>query len=699
MTPTRDKYWLLDSVAGWRLASSSGILFTSGAGDITLDTLPGNAEFLSTDLTGNLKCAVALAACAEGRVFVLDTASCRISILDLDKQRMKAISAMGGSGTSLRHLRLPRSLTVLPSGSLAIADTGNRRVQLFSASPFALLNVWGAPEVDMKPCAIACDHCGILYILDAVTRTILRVRATGQWLEPMGTGILTDPVHVAVGPQQQVAVVDGRGANASIVVFPANSTQHVALSLVKSPLCVTFDDSGNLYVGTANALISKLEPDDSAPKGWSLGGDGVSDTDGQVTSVAWTKSHGLLAILTNSTPNSAGIIAPPKLFSMDPTAAFRLTGSFLTNPLDSNIETCAWHRLQIRGTVPAGSSLFVESSTSESKTSNWTPYVSCATLLRDDPDCLIQSVAGRYLRLRFTLRSDGTVSPQIHSLSIHFPRQSYLQFLPAVFQDDPQSRSFLDRFLSIFQTTFDSLDGTLDNLWQIFDPLITPDAFLPWLAAWIAFPLDPTASPTAQRQLLKNAFATYTTRGTLAGLQKMIQDWTSVQNVRILEHFRLRNWTFLPLSRGLNEGNRLWSSNFYARLQVGVNSQVGSFRLTNSPQPAAEPYDWGANQFSVMFPASPYTVSDTSAKVQKILDREKPSYTQSFLCPIYPRLRIGVQATLGIDAYVGQVNETILGKLATLNYDAVLAASKTARDTQALGLSRYPRLGADARIL
>jgi len=462
---------------------------------------------------------------------------------------------------------------------------------------------------------------------------------------------------------------------------------------------LTFDRSGNLYVGTANALISKLEPDDSVPDGWSLGGDGVSDADGLVTSVVWTKSHGLLAILTNSTPNSAGAIASPRLFSMDPTAAFRLKGSFVTSALDSNIETCSWHRLQIRGTVPYGSSVFIESSTTESKTSNWTPFVACATLIGADPDCLIQSVAGRYLQLRFTLQSNGAVSPQIHSLQIYFPRESYLQYLPAVFQDDPQSRLFLDRFLSIFQTTFDALDNKLDNLWQIFDPLMTPDAFLPWLAAWLAFPLDPALSTATQRQLLKNAFGSYTTRGTLAGLQKMIQDWTNVQNVRILEHFRLRNWTFLPLSSGLNQGNRLWSNNFYARLQVGVSSQIGSFRLTNSPEPGAEPYDWGANQFSILFPANPYTVSDTSAKVQKILDREKPGYTQSFLCPIYPRLRVGVQATLGIDAYVGKVNKMILSKLATLNYDSVLAPSKTAKDTQALGLSLYPRLDLDARIL
>ena len=126
---------------------------------------------------------------------------------------------------------------------------------------------------------------------------------------------------------------------------------------------------------------------------------------------------------------------------------------------------------------------------------------------------------------------------------------------------------------------------------------------------------------------------------------------------------------------------------------------MGEFRLTNAPAPPSEPYDWGANQFTVLFPANPYTVTDTATAIQTVLDREKPAYTQAFLSPIYPRLRVGIQATLGVHAYVGMANAMILGKLSTLNYDAVLARSQSDRDTKALGLSLYPRLGEDARLL
>jgi phage tail-like protein len=696
MIPARNNYWLLDSVAGWRIDSNSpvGIAYTAVEGDITLDPLPGSAIALPAELVSEIDCPVAVAGDQRGNAWVLDGASNLVSVLDIQANRARRVRAFGGPGVKLREFQRPRSLTVLPSGTVAVADTGNNRVQLFSAAPYALLQVWGAPEVAMKPCAVASDHCGIVYIVDRRSRSILRVCASGEWLEPVGAGVLTDPVELAVSKDQTIAVVDGQGANASIVLFPAKGGKPVNLKLVQLPLCLAFDDAGNLFCGTGNALVSKIEPDSAQPIGWSLGGDGVSDLDGSVVKVAWIEGQGIYAILKSA---SAGVA--PQLFSMNPAGAYRLSGSFLTQPLESNIENCSWHRVQVVGTVPAGTSLAIKSSTSESANSGFSAPQICMSATGDNPDCLLQSPPGRYLKLQFTLTSSGATTPQIHAIKVYFPRQSYLQYLPAVFQDDSQSRLFLDRFLSIFQTTFDDFDGFLDNLWQIFDPYMTPDTVFPWLAAWIALPLDPNLTPARKRQLLKTAFQYNQIRGTPAGLQQVIGAYTGVSNTRIVEDWKLRNWTALPLTGGLDQGARLWSRNLYARLQVAVSSQVGSFKLTNSPEPASEPDDWGANRFSIMFPANPYTAASTSAQVQKIVDREKPVYTEARLCPVFQRLRVGVQATLGVDAYVGKTTAAVLGKLSTLRYDAVLAHSQQARERQALGLSVYPRLGVDAKIL
>lgn len=687
MIPERNNYWLLDAVAGWQITPDPG------KGDITLDPYPGNAILLPSELVKSIACPVALAADSNGRVFVMDGVTNRVTILNMSTSRTSRIEAFGRVGSEVRRFKKPQSLTVLPSGAIAIADTGNGRVQLFSGPPYVLLRVWGQAEMSMKPVAVASDHCGVTYIADEQSHSILRVSPIGEWLEPIGAGVLTNPVELAVARDGTVAVVDGIGVTASIVIFPPGGAKPITLSLVKLPLSLAFDDSGNLYAGTANAIIAKLQPDTSQSSGWSLGGEGVSDYDGSIAKVTWAGEFGIVAILNSTMPGIA-----PRLLSMDPAGAYQTFVSFKTNPLDSNIDACTWHRVRIMGTVPAGTSVSISSCTSDD-TVNWSPVQPCAVLRDKNLDCLVQSPPGQFLRLAFTLQSTGTHTPRIQGIEVYFPRQSYLQYLPSVFQDDDESRLFLDRFLSIFQTTFDDIDHRLDNLWQVFDPLMTHASTFPWLAAWLALPVDPEMKLPQQRDLLKNAFSTYLIRGTVQGLEQLIQAYTGVEKIRILEHFKARNWTFLRVSGGLNEGARLWSRNFYARLELGVQSTVGEFRLTNAPAPASEPYDWGANQFTVLFPANPYTVSDTAAAIQTVLDREKPAHTQAFLSPVFPRLRVGVQATLGVDAYVGKANAMILGKLATLNYDAVLARSQSDRETQALGLSPYPRLGEDARLL
>src|SRR5947209_18615544 len=149
MIHQQNNYWLLDSVFGWPFATQSGIHITPSEGDITLEPLPGSATFLDDSLINSIVCPVALAANSNGDVFVMDGLNARVTILSIDTSPARQIAAFGGRGSGLRQFKGPRSLAVLPSGSIAIADTGNDRVQLFSGPPYVLLRVWGAPDVYM----------------------------------------------------------------------------------------------------------------------------------------------------------------------------------------------------------------------------------------------------------------------------------------------------------------------------------------------------------------------------------------------------------------------------------------------------------------------------------------------------------------------------------------------------------------------
>ena len=108
---------------------------------------------------------------------------------------------------------------------------------------------------------------------------------------------------------------------------------------------------------------------------------------------------------------------------------------------------------------------------------------------------------------------------------------SLLQYLPAVYHEDP----FLGRFLLAFEkillgrqddVAFPPVDVNFPGLGleeciagvaKYFDPSQTPDEFLPWLASWTAFSLRADVDVTKQRQFLARIAQLYRAGSMSAG--------------------------------------------------------------------------------------------------------------------------------------------------------------------------------------
>jgi phage tail-like protein len=95
------------------------------------------------------------------------------------------------------------------------------------------------------------------------------------------------------------------------------------------------------------------------------------------------------------------------------------------------------------------------------------------------------------------------------------PPIDYLDFLPEIYQQS----DFLSRFLSIFEQGFDPTVQTLDAFWAYLNPLTAPKALLPFLAEWVAWPMNPRWTVKQQRRLIRYAVEIYQWRGTHRGLQ------------------------------------------------------------------------------------------------------------------------------------------------------------------------------------
>ena len=109
---------------------------------------------------------------------------------------------------------------------------------------------------------------------------------------------------------------------------------------------------------------------------------------------------------------------------------------------------------------------------------------------------------------------------------------SYIDYLPAVFHDDP----FLGQFLLAFEAILSGdstgkekdkfakgLDQQVDDIHTYVAPQDAPTDFLPWLAGWVALSLRDDWEEKVKRDFIQQIIPLYKKRGTAAGLKAMLR--------------------------------------------------------------------------------------------------------------------------------------------------------------------------------
>jgi phage tail-like protein len=712
LSPATPFYWL-DSVAGWR-GTWTGMEQNADTGSLSLDALPSLLRqifVLPDDLTPCVQtdavaCPIALTADPCHGVFLADAATASIFRGDVTKRAIAQIASLpapaGGSG-SLK----PQGIALLSDGSIAVLDRAAHRVLVYSPDPGALLaGVTFSSAVD--PVSVAAGSHSNILVLDAAGKQVLAFDREGNPEAAPAIPPLNAPSVIATS-RNAVAVLDG----SNIALVPEVGVAiSIALPQGYRYEALTFDEDGSIYVGAtpvkgAEGSILRVAFDETGQP--VIVGFGALGVEGRAIALTNLAGHGLIAILYNAVARTSSI------WLVDRKGASASSGVFTSELLDSRIDRCSWHRIVCEGSIPAGTVITLQTLTVANPNNlNWDTasqpltIAGTASLSVTDPDYLVQSGPNRYLAFRLVLTSSVPQSPIITGIRVEFPRTSYLQYLPAVLQEDPESRFFLERFLSLFQTYNDGQDDRIDNFSRLFSATSAPEAYLGWLAAVVGQPMDPSWAVSKRRRMLQNLFhydpatdlvtGRYPARGTVKQVRQDVLDYSGVDSVEILEHFRLRSWlsdTGLPLDGTAH----LWSASIYRRLQVAVYSQLGYFRLLDQPEPALEPLAWGANTFSVFFHADTYTWKTTRDKVARAVNAAKPAHTKAQLCAVLPRMRVEYQATVGVDTVLGEPDEMVLGQIATLDYDAVLAQPAAYRSMDADGAAIAPRAGLTTTLL
>ena len=125
---------------------------------------------------------------------------------------------------------------------------------------------------------------------------------------------------------------------------------------------------------------------------------------------------------------------------------------------------------------------------------------------------------------------------------------------------------------------------------------------------------------------------------------------------------------------------------------LGSSAVVNRARLRAPQETATLVLDGDAHRFCVQVYAAEAPTPDSVSRVRRVVDREKPAHTVYHLCVIQPRMRVGFQARVGIDAIVGgPYDPGMWSEPRQLGVDTVLAD---------IGARRAPidRIGGSARV-
>jgi phage tail-like protein len=289
-------------------------------------------------------------------------------------------------------------------------------------------------------------------------------------------------------------------------------------------------------------------------------------------------------------------------------------------------------------------------------------------------DMLFRKKTGRYLWLKLALSTfDEKARPVVTEMRVYYPRTSYLRYLPAVYQEDPISSEFLERFLSIFETAFYGLETEISSVFKYFDPDTTPESFLTWLASWLNLGLEEDWPEDKKREFIRKASELYKLKGTPIGLQKLIKIYTG-KTPLIIEYSKIGKPVVLGGHFRLGVNSLIIQAPVRG-FRLGDDSILGRVALRDTVQLPEDTFLQIAHRFTIILDLTAEEFSVYEKGLMRILDEEKPAHT-IYNLRVMKEMRVGIGTYVGIGTKVADYEPIRLGLNAALGSNIVVMSGE-----------------------
>ncbi len=271
------------------------------------------------------------------------------------------------------------------------------------------------------------------------------------------------------------------------------------------------------------------------------------------------------------------------------------------------------------------------------------------------------------------LTSSAAGGPVVRALRVEFDRDGWLRYLPAIY--GRESSDFLEPALALLEDALAEQEAHIDGLPALFDPQAAPADALDWLAGWLAWDLEETLGERERRALIGRAFDLQGRRGTAGSLRELVRIVLGADAAVSEPAASLRVWQLGEETAQLGRGTMLFAAEPDGAV-VGTTAELDRSHLLPAEDYGAPVFASTASRFCVRVYAADLAAPGARDMLERLVERERPAGTEAHVCIVEPRLRVGFQASVGVDAIVGCEPEPLrLGDRGLLGAGAVLAAA------------------------
>lgn len=249
---------------------------------------------------------------------------------------------------------------------------------------------------------------------------------------------------------------------------------------------------------------------------------------------------------------------------------------------------------------------------------------------------LLHSLEGRYLWFLLEIYPQTEMTVELGKFMVYFSAKSWIEYLPELYRKEMGNNSFLDRYLSIFQSLYDEVKEQIRSLSSGLDPRTADLEILEWIASWMDVEEPYMWTEKQLRFLLEHIMEFYEARGTKRGVELFVELYTG-EKPFVIEWQDWERYKELPHYKKLLE-------NLY-------EDDPGSFTVLVREECVPEYKDYQA--------------------LLRLLEQIKPVQLEVHLTILKPYIFADGYSYLGVNSVLGQYESAVVGETSRLAFSTI----------------------------